>query len=174
MDKTELFCEVARLAGKYQFTEDLMWGEDLDVAVDVSDLFHWACADSEDVTEENLPALKQAISDVEEICSRSVSRFAPVLFAARVRNLRPQGKFISDYIYEYPPREKVYDEQIKAEVWQLPRDPDGKLTHDPMLTQALRDLFLALPERPVDLGNPYTPEGQYEYKKPSKQDGEKS
>lgn len=174
MDKTELFCEVARLAGKYQFIEDLMWGEDLDVAVNVSDLFHWGCADAENITEENLPVLKQAISDVEEICSRSVGNYATVLFAARARNLRPQGKYISDYVHEYPEREKVYDENIKAEVWQIPRDADGNLRHDPTLTQALKDLFLALPERPVDLGNPYTTEGQYEYKSPSEQDGEKS
>jgi hypothetical protein len=164
MEKTELFCEVAKLAGKYRFTEDLMWGEDLDISVNVSDLFFWACGD-EEITEENLPVLKQAIADVEAVCSRSVAMYAAPLFAARVRNMRPQGKYISDYVHEYPDREKVYDENLKQEVWQMPRDENGRLSYDPQRTQALKDLFLALPERPVDIGNPYTPEGKYEYAK---------
>lgn len=164
MEKTEVFCEVARLAGKHQFTEDLLWDEGLNVYVNVSDLFEWATADYEEVTEENLPALKQVIADIEAVSPRSVDGYATALFAARVRNIRPQGKYISDYVHEYPEREMVYDEELKAEVWQTPRDDDGKLYYDPELTQALKDLFLALPERPIDLHNPYTPEGKYEYK----------
>ncbi|OQW34532.1 MAG: hypothetical protein A4E20_10960 [Nitrospira sp. SG-bin2] len=163
MDATELFLEVARLAGLHGFKEDLYWDQDLAVSVDVSDLFYWACADSEDVTEENLPLLKQSIEDIANICKRSVHKYATPLFAARVRGQRPQGKYISDYVYEYPDRVKVYDEEFQQWVWQTPRDADDKLYHDPQLTQALKALFLALPERPVDFGNPFTPEGSYDY-----------
>ena len=166
MEKSQLFCEVAKLAGKYQFTEDLWWDKDLNVSVNVSDLFYWACADAEEVTEENLPVLKQTTADLEAVCPRSVDGYAASLFAARVRNMRPQGKYISDYVNEYPEREKVYNEELKQEVWQTPTDENGNLYYDPQITQALKDLFLALPERPVDIGNPYTPEGKYEYKNP--------
>lgn len=134
MTKEELFLEVAKLAARHGLRDELIWTEDLAVAVDVSDLFYWACADAEDITEENLPMLRQAIEDVEAVDSNR-NYYAAMLFAARVRNLRPQGKFISDYVRG---RDDEQTEQLKA-------------------------LFLALPERPVDIGNPYTPEGKYEY-----------
>lgn len=164
MSNEELFIKVAKLAGKYRFWEDLMWDENLEVGVNVSDLFYWACSDAEDITEENFPILVQAIEDVAAISEGAVDRYGPVLFAARARGMRPQGKYISDYVYEYPRAVKVYYEEFGRDVWETPRDENGKIYHDPSMTQALKDLFLALPERPVDLGNPYSPEGSYDYK----------
>jgi hypothetical protein len=168
MDKAQVFCEVAALAAKYDARDDIIWSEDLTVHAEVSDLFYWACGDYEEITEENLPILRQAIADVLAIdCPPllDVGR-AFVLFTARVRNLRPQGKYISDYLYVY----QRDDETGRiATVWNAEKFNNAtkkngisELARNAEKTQQLKDLFLALPERPVDIGNPYTPAGSYE------------
>lgn len=49
-----------------------------------SDTFWWATADAEPITPENLAAFKQAIADCGDR-----EEWAPALFAARVRGMRP-------------------------------------------------------------------------------------
>lgn len=57
-------------------------------SANVSDVFYWGTADAEDITEENLPLLEQALNDA---VAAGVAYATPDLFAARQRNLRPQG-----------------------------------------------------------------------------------
>jgi hypothetical protein len=53
-----------------------------------NDMFAWGCADAEDITDEDLPALEQAFTDAKEV--GEVAEF-PTLYAARRRGMRPQG-----------------------------------------------------------------------------------
>jgi hypothetical protein len=58
-----------------------------------NDFFYWGCADSEDVTLDTLPALRQAMADVEAAVTARYEHatWALLLYAARQRQLRPQG-----------------------------------------------------------------------------------
>lgn len=60
-----------------------------------NDLFHWGAADVEEITLENLPTLRQAVQDVAEVTGdiEANSDYAFLLFAARVRGMRPQKPF---------------------------------------------------------------------------------
>jgi len=62
--------------------------------VNVNDVFHWACADLEEITRENITLAERAIEDVQS-ATRKVGWSTPsdwtVLFAARARKMRPQG-----------------------------------------------------------------------------------
>jgi hypothetical protein len=53
--------------------------------VDCSDFFWWGCADGEDVLEEDLPALLQALKDSP--------KNGELLYCARKRGVRPQGAY---------------------------------------------------------------------------------
>lgn len=91
------------------------------VTLNMNDMFYWGSSDSEEVLLEDLPALRTAVENAG-------SRYGDLLFAARKRNLRPQGVVLNN---------------IKS--------------------KTVRDLFLDLPEREVDLCNPYNTEGEYKY-----------
>lgn len=63
-------------------------GQQISIAVNVSDVFAWGGADAEDITPEHLPVLERAwldckVADAEE--------WTVELYAARVRGMRPQG-----------------------------------------------------------------------------------
>lgn len=68
-----------------------------------SDFFAWGGGDAEGLTEESLPDLTQAITDIKTIDSTEVS-WAGRLYAARRRKMRPQG---------------AYYEQIPEVLWPL-------------------------------------------------------
>lgn len=70
--------------------------------VNCNDEFYWGCADCEEVTPRNIGILEQSIADCKEAtkgksfgagtCSeRGSTVYAPMLFCARVRKMRPQG-----------------------------------------------------------------------------------
>jgi hypothetical protein len=72
--------------------ESVMWRVQQDGTVrffaTCSDVFHWGCADCEEITEANLPVLREAF---EDLGPDGQEHLAGELFAARVRGMRPQG-----------------------------------------------------------------------------------
>lgn len=81
--------------------KDLIYRRDGGVDVFCNDLFWWGCADSEDITIQNVDVYAKAISDMRAALPRSnekerdasekhVLDWAGTLFAARVRQLQPQ------------------------------------------------------------------------------------
>lgn len=72
---------------------ELLWhtdGRRIQVWANVSDVFAWGGSDAEEITPENLPILMQAVADLTSI-HRFDAIYAPELFAARLRGMRPQG-----------------------------------------------------------------------------------
>lgn len=70
---------------------DLCWycnNNGLIVAIDVAGFFEWVAPDDEQILEEDLPGLERAIQDATEA---GMMRYGPRLWAARKRNMRPQG-----------------------------------------------------------------------------------
>jgi hypothetical protein len=79
-------------------TEPLWWRVDGQYApitflINCNDLFYWACADSETVTPANIGDLEQAFADAKAIDPFLGTCDASLLFCARNRKMRPQGKF---------------------------------------------------------------------------------
>jgi hypothetical protein len=93
--------------------EDLLWhvtDDQLYLSADVSDIFDWASADSEEITPETLPVLEQAYKDLKAVGGEG---YLADLYGARMRRRRPQGAAYpeSPEIIELlnacgPPREK--------------------------------------------------------------------
>lgn len=86
---------IKRVLKAFEFDQNdlLIWHMDGDKVIfsaQVSDQFMWGSADAEYITEENLPILEQAYADLAAIDKWNLSDL-PVLFTARVRNMRPQG-----------------------------------------------------------------------------------
>lgn len=80
-------------------------GEEKDVKllVNCNDVFLWGCADAEEVTIEELPALLTAIKEAREAGAESSGE---LLWIARKRQERPQGAF---YAYVPPALGKLFD-----------------------------------------------------------------
>lgn len=53
-----------------------------------NDIFWWGCADSEEITEDNIDIFEQSLKDSKY--------YGEYLFCARVRKMRPQGAFYKD------------------------------------------------------------------------------
>lgn len=64
--------------------------------VNCNDLFVWACADGEDITEEDLPEFYLAIED----CGGNIKTGSD-LYCCRKRGMRPQGACYSYYDKKY-------------------------------------------------------------------------
>ena len=82
----------------FDHCEDLWWRTDgeyapLTLFVNCSDIFYWACADSERLTPDNIHILESAVADCKAVNDHV---WAPVLFCARVRGMRPQGAVLKD------------------------------------------------------------------------------
>lgn len=83
----------------FDSTDDIWWRTDNEYApvtfwVTVNDCFYWASADLEKITPENVGELEKAYAD----CRAAMGGvggigeiYAPMLFAARMRKMRPQG-----------------------------------------------------------------------------------
>jgi hypothetical protein len=65
-------------------------GRDVRLSVQCSDLFHWATADFEDVTTEDVPLLRATLDDLTGLRSSDEGELGH-LFAARKRGMRPQA-----------------------------------------------------------------------------------
>jgi hypothetical protein len=103
-----------------------------------SDIFEWATADAEGIeTEQDIDLLRQCLAELSEADQRHGRHYLAELYAARKRHQRPQGAWFA------------------PERWAHVSGAD-----------AIRQLFLdAGPERSIDLFNPQTTEGVYEYGK---------
>lgn len=95
-EDTKFIMSVLRLIAEYDMEGSLYWRCDGEYApikffINCNDVFAWGCADSEEITPENLSALKQAIED----CNKIIPNYGPIyggdLFCARTRKFRPQG-----------------------------------------------------------------------------------
>ena len=63
---------------------------DVRVLVNCSDLFHWACADAEELTAADLDDLDQAYNDLKALGGHDYV-YADALWVCRKRGMRPQG-----------------------------------------------------------------------------------
>ncbi len=98
MTKEELAIRVLKATG-FDWTGNLFWRSDHEYApitmfVNCNDLFYWGCADAEEITEENIGLLEEAL--VVD------NTYGADLFCARSRKMRPQQ-----------PCYKGYSEEIK-------------------------------------------------------------
>ena len=83
-----------RLFGDGDACDELRWRDDgagLTFKVDCSDTFYWGTADSEEVTEADLPELQRAMADSS--CCPAGRDLWPVLWCARKRGMRPMEVF---------------------------------------------------------------------------------
>lgn len=60
-----------------------------------SDTFAWGCADAEDITPEDIPLLRQTLSDLKAAGGYS-EMWLGVLFCARKRGMRPMNRWMKD------------------------------------------------------------------------------
>lgn len=65
-----------------------------------SDTFHWASADAEEITEADVPLLRQCLADLKTI---KAEYELPTLFSARKRGMRPMSVYIDQYRREVLP-----------------------------------------------------------------------
>lgn len=84
-------------------TEDLWWRTDGEYApvtffITCNDVFFWACSDAVTITSDNVDMIKQAADDCET-AAKYHRHYGPLLFCARVNEMRPQGAY-----YEYIPK----------------------------------------------------------------------
>jgi hypothetical protein len=82
---------VLRATYRAQIHDALSWivdGENVAFCINCNDVFEWATADVEELTPENIDVFEQACADCWEIDEEI---YAPYLFCARVRKMRPQG-----------------------------------------------------------------------------------
>jgi|SRR5690349_22044429 len=93
----EFMKKVLVLFWRHDITESLFWRDNLpqgDKTIKFfamcSDTFNWATADIEEITPENVHVLEMAFTDISAVGCQSW--WAPLLFAARVRGMRPMPK----------------------------------------------------------------------------------
>lgn len=72
------------------------WTSELKFFVNCNDMFWWACSDLEVITPENFETFKQSFNDTVTALEHGSNKYsyfewAPMLFCARVRGMRPQG-----------------------------------------------------------------------------------
>ena len=65
-------------------------------SINMNDMFYWACADSEEITPENIHVLEESYRDLKALAetdpnARFMEVYTGTLFACRVRGQRPQG-----------------------------------------------------------------------------------
>ena len=103
MTNQELIYEIVKLVSDYDVSLNSYFvfknaaGEPF-LSVNCNDTFYYACADSEDVTVENFPLLKQTYADCKAADPDFGWIYADLVFAARCRKYRPlQGSFPKDH-----------------------------------------------------------------------------
>jgi hypothetical protein len=126
--------------------DDLWWYMDsekgpVSFSVNCNDLFYWACADSEDITPDNIELLEQTIRDIRARIDNNITMDramlfqAPILFVARVRKMRPQGAaygYINSKIWDLfdacgPERGNEFGNTPKPDMAKLQKwEEDGK------------------------------------------------
>ena len=92
--------KVLRATG-FEYTDNIWWrterqspfddDDPLQLLVNCNDVFFWASADCEEITEENHQSLIDTITECEAIVGRYNANDAFPLWVARVRAMRPQS-----------------------------------------------------------------------------------
>ena len=85
---------ILSVIAEHDLHSDIWWscnGEyaPITIWVNVNDIFCWACADSEEITTDNLGQLEQAIKDCEAVYEFG-GCYASMLFVSRIRKIRIQ------------------------------------------------------------------------------------
>jgi hypothetical protein len=106
MTNQEFVIEILKLMSNYDSTDSLFWKWQKDknefkVYVVCNDLFCWASADLEEITQENLTELKKAYEDAVAASPTFGEIYGSDLFCARIRGERPQGA-------AYPREKELY------------------------------------------------------------------
>jgi hypothetical protein len=99
MTEAEFTHEVLRLFAQADIRDELFWtvtDEKIIFFAIVSDVFDWGSADCEEITQESLPLFRQAYDDLVALyragqVKSDPTHYTAVLFASRMRGLRPQG-----------------------------------------------------------------------------------
>lgn len=85
--------EVLRFLIKTDFAHDMFFWTDKNgkvcIGPNLNDFFAWACADSEPIEVEDIPAFQSAIDDCK---AAGHEWYAPELWAARKRKMMPQER----------------------------------------------------------------------------------
>jgi hypothetical protein len=93
-DQEKFILKVLHIVYKYDDCDILKWSVENNKVyfyVNCNDLFWWATADGESVTEENVDEFERAYIDTNAINPDRGSIYASALFCCRVRKMRPQG-----------------------------------------------------------------------------------
>lgn len=103
--------EVLRIFS-FNHTEDIWWRENeedrnqLDFYVNCNDFFYWGASDLELITSEKLGILYECKKDLDALDIPDRNRQYGLLFAARARGMRPQGRY---YEYLNPKTHHLFD-----------------------------------------------------------------
>lgn len=90
--------EFFRITAEQDVFDCVIWSTDSKFEVICNDVFHWGCADAEEVSEADLPLLEQSLKEADGGFDGAM------LYCARKRGMRPQGA-----MYAY----------IEKELWPL-------------------------------------------------------
>ena len=85
---------ILKLLAKHDSCEDVTWsfeGELVTFFINCNDLFYWACADAEPITDKNIGMLEKSYSDASNYENGEI--YASLLFCCRERNMQPQGAY---------------------------------------------------------------------------------
>lgn len=141
MNNDELLAFIMRVLSVFDrmdSRDDLLWRtpasagpgqnfEPIKFAAMCSDVFWWGTADSEDITPENIGLLEQALADVIPLVDFYERHRAVILFAARVRGMRPQGamyKYIDQKLWHLFDAAGPVREAGMANPYDRPPDPE--------------------------------------------------
>ncbi len=92
---SEFVLRVLQIFSKYDSHDNLWWRTDDKYApvtffVNCNDLFFWAYADLEEITEQNIDCLEQSFVDASA-AHEDGDIYGTMLFCCRQRKMRPQG-----------------------------------------------------------------------------------
>lgn len=80
------------LLAKHDERNQLFWDPELNLSINCSDVFYWACADAEPIeTIEDVENLRRAYAEADALGSE---QWGAALYAARRRGMRPQDPAI--------------------------------------------------------------------------------
>lgn len=81
----------------FEYCSELWWrqvdDEDLRLFVNCNDVFHWGSADVEEITDDNISSLEEAVAECQALVGQWDAADGFILWVARMRELRPQGAF---------------------------------------------------------------------------------
>lgn len=85
-EKMDFVRRLLKLIAEHDQCEELYWTEELSFHILCNDVFWWGTSDAEEVTENDLSDLEQALKDGGFVNG-------PLLYCARRREMRPQGAY---------------------------------------------------------------------------------